>query len=162
LKESFTNRDMPKPPKSAKKKIALEDDLLWSFITKENIQELDKLNDPAAEVAMVSELFGFGNWNSDLLQSIQLSFYHNLYTFGKENSFSPAQLSIFVSIMKITLDKWTEVGFKNQNIPDDFKALVLKNVIFQNDDNFDQFTSFSPAVAKLVVEYAAKTYMSIY
>ncbi len=68
----------PKKP-TKQKKYTIDDDLLWAYITKEHLQDLEKLNDPSNELTYLAELFGYQQWNSELYQCILVSFYHNIY-----------------------------------------------------------------------------------
>ncbi len=147
----------PSPPKvkSAKKKLTNEDELLWSCITKENLAELEKCQDVQSQVSLISEIFGFPNWNVDLFHCIQTSFYHSMYAYAKEKQFTSQEASVFIAIMKLTIDRCIEAGCKSPFIIEEFKNLVLKS--FKSEELAEASGTLSLDVATLVIEYASTT-----
>jgi hypothetical protein len=145
-------RPTTKPPKSAKKGKG-EDETSANAITKDHIAELEKLTDPAAEITYLAELWGWTNWNADLLQSIWLTVYHGMIVYAREQQFTPIQTSMFVSMMKTNLEKWVEGGCKPIVFVEDVKAWILKTVKIEEGEAI-----VSLDVARSMMEYIAFTF----
>jgi hypothetical protein len=148
-------RGATKPPKSPKKPKG-EDETSTNAITKDHIAEFEKLVDPAAEIAYLAELWGWTNWNAELVQSIWLTVYHGMIVYAREHQFTNTQTSMFVSMMKTSLEKWVEGGCKTTLFVEEVKAWILKNVKVEEGDSI-----VSLDVARWMIEYIATTYSCI-
>ncbi|KAJ8327696.1 hypothetical protein O5D80_004033 [Batrachochytrium dendrobatidis] len=106
-------------------------------------------------------------WKDDIQCSILMSFYYSNYYFSKENKFSPIQISVFFSIMKLTLDKSLEKSLTHTQTLSEFKKLLFDSLaepsspaILANSTNqIEDPTSsiFEPAECKLIIDYAMTT-----
>ncbi|KAL5033832.1 hypothetical protein BDV3_003473 [Batrachochytrium dendrobatidis] len=140
--------------------------LSWLYLTQENIDEL-KACEPDDELGKLAQIIGMPLWKDDIQCSILMSFYYSNYYFSKENKFSPIQISVFFSIMKLTLDKSLEKSLTHTQTLSEFKKLLFDSLaepsspaILANSTNqIEDPTSsiFEPAECKLIIDYAMTT-----
>eukprot|EP00842_Homolaphlyctis_polyrhiza_P000356 jgi/Hompol1/1320/HPOL_003954-RA len=111
--------------------------LAWLYLTAEQIEELDNC-EPEDELI-----------------------------FAKQNRFTPLQISVFFSIMKITLDKSLEKTLSHLQTLADFRKLLFdhmaspsSNAPGQSSNNLVMESTsevFGPGECKLIVDYALST-----
>ncbi|KAI8916887.1 flagellar C1a complex subunit C1a-32-domain-containing protein [Entophlyctis helioformis] len=140
--------------------------LAWLYLTADQIDELDAC-EPEEELAKIAQFLCVLGWKEDLQNSILLSFYHSCYYFAKENKFAPIQISVFFSIMKITLDKTFDKSLSHLHALSEFKKLLFDymaspslNQVNQSASNALESASweiFGPQECKLIVDYAIST-----
>ncbi|KAJ3276672.1 hypothetical protein HDV01_004205 [Terramyces sp. JEL0728] len=133
-----------------------EDNMLWFYLTNEILDDLEKLQDPGAEIIYFSEIFDLQGFKDDFHLGVKLSTYHSIYAHGKTHGFTNQQISLFFSIHKFTLDKWIENGFKDENYClNEYKNLVFKQFRADLESNNEHGLTFD--TCKVIVEYGIMT-----
>lgn len=122
------------------------------FLSQEQIADLLESDSEASAIKMAA-FMGISNWREDLQMNINLSFLLNAFYSAKEFGLSPGQISAFVGIMKITMEKSMEKGLTHIKSIELFrKVMANHSIIFPGSE--EQVPVFGPTEISVLIQHA--------
>lgn len=100
--------------------------LVWTDLTLDNVVDIKRSETPEDTQSLLADIFHLKDWKEDLREGILVDLYFYTVHFGKDNGFTPEQMSAWFSIVKCVHEMAVDTPYGNvEPVFEYFKELLL-------------------------------------